>query len=299
MKSPVIAVAALLAALLPARADVVTVKVAPQMTLATLQTGVTYTDIANGFARSHLMMDIIKPASQQPTPAIIFVSGNGWRSIDRAALVPQLSPFAKAGYLVASIDYRIIGEATFPEPLKDVKSAIRFLRANARKYNIDPDRIGIWGNSAGGQLSGMAAMTGDRPEFENDKWPGVSSKVQAAVLWYAPTDMGGLPNDPRFVENAHLGLDVKDPANAEKVKAANPITYVTPQAPPVLLVHGVEDKVVQMSHSEKLHDALAAAKVPATLIKVEGAGHSFGQVSSTPEVMGAMLAFFDSHLKKK
>jgi acetyl esterase/lipase len=283
---------------IPASADVVTMKVSPQGTLATLQTDITYTDIANGFARSHLRMDIIKPARPGPAPVIIFVSGNGWRSIDRAALIPQLAPFAKAGYLIASIDYRIIGEATFPEPLKDVKTAVRFLRANAAKYNIDPNRIGIWGNSAGGQLSAMAATTGDAKDFENDKWPGHSSAVQAAVIWYAPTDLSGLPGDPLYVENAHLGLDVKAPANAEAVKKANPITYVSASAPPFLIVHGVEDKVVQMSHSERLHDALDAAKVPVTLIKVDGAGHSFGQVSSTPEVMAAVLAFFDRHLKK-
>jgi acetyl esterase/lipase len=281
-----------------ALADVVTIKVAPTSTLATLQSDITYTEIANGFARSHLKMDIIKPARSTPTPVIIFVSGNGWRSIDRAALIPQLAPFAKAGYLVATIDYRIIGEATFPEPLKDVKTAVRFLRANAARYNIDPNRIGIWGNSAGGQLSAMVATTGDAKEFENDKWPGHSSAVQAAAVWYPPTDLSALPNDPLYVENAHLGLDVRNPANAEAVKKANPITYVSASSPPFLLVHGTEDKVVQMGHSERLHDALAAAKVPATLIKVEGAGHSFGAVSSTPEVMAAMLAFFDAHLKK-
>jgi acetyl esterase/lipase len=280
-------------------ADVVTMKLSPEMTLATLQTDITYTEIANGFARSHLKMDIIKPARPAPTPVIIFVSGNGWRSIDRAALVPQLAPFAKAGYLVASIDYRIIGETTFPEPLKDVKTAVRFLRANAAKYNIDPNRIGIWGNSAGGQLSAMAAVTGDVKEFENDKWPGQSSAVQAAVVWYPPTDLSGLPGDPLYVENAHMGLDVRSPANVEAVKKANPITHVSASTPPFLLVHGTEDKVVQMGHSERLHDALVANKIPATLIKVEGAGHSFGQISSTPEVMAAVLAFFDTHLKKK
>jgi acetyl esterase/lipase len=293
------AAAALLLTLGPAAAEVTTVKVSPDMTLATLQADITYSDIANGFSRSHLKMDLIKPLSRVPTQVIVFVSGNGWRSIDRQALIPQLAPFAKAGYLVATIDYRIIGETTFPEPLKDVKAAVRFLRANAAKYNLDPDRIGIWGNSAGGQLSAMAAVTAGRAEFENDKWAGHSSAVQAAVVWYTPTDLSNLPNDPRYVESAHIGLDVRDPANAEAVKKANPVSYVSASSPPFLLVHGTEDKVVQMHHSEKLHDALEAAKVPATLIKVEGAGHSFGQVSSTPEVMSAMLAFFDRHLKKK
>jgi acetyl esterase/lipase len=281
-----------------ALAEIVSIKGGAPMSLATLQTGVTYTEIPNGFARPYLMMDIIKPVSQAPTPAIIFVSGNGWRSIDRAALVPQLAPFAKAGYLVASIDYRIIGEVTFPEPLKDVKSAVRFLRANAKKFNINPDKIGIWGNSAGGQLSAMAATTGDAKEFENDKWPGHSSAVQAAVLWYAPTDMTDLTPDALSPENMHMGFDVKNPANAEKAKRASPITYITDKAAPTLFVHGTEDKVVPIRHSERMYEALVAAEVPATLVKVEGAGHSFGQVSSVPEVMSAVLTFFDKHLKK-
>jgi acetyl esterase/lipase len=281
-----------------ALADIVSIKGGAPMSLATLQTGVTFTEIPNGFARPYLMMDIIKPVSQAPTPAIIFVSGNGWRSIDRAALVPQLAPFAKAGYLVASIDYRIIGEVTFPEPLKDVKSAVRFLRANAKKFNINPDKIGIWGNSAGGQLSAMAATTGDAKEFENDKWPGHSSAVQAAVLWYAPTDMTDLTPDALSPENMHMGFDVKNPANAEKAKRASPITYITDKAAPTLFVHGTEDKVVPIRHSERMYEALVSAKVPATFVKVEGAGHSFGQVSSVPEVMSAVLTFFDKHLKK-
>jgi acetyl esterase/lipase len=149
-----------------ASAEVITIQTVRENTLATLQPDVTYTDIANGFARSHLKMDLLRPVSATPTPAIVFVSGNGWRSVDKAALIPQLAPFAKAGNLVAAIEYRIIGEAIFPEPLKDVKTAIRFLRANAARYNINPDRIGIWGNSAGGQLAAMAAVTGDMPEFD-------------------------------------------------------------------------------------------------------------------------------------
>ena len=109
-------------------AEVVTIQNVRENTLATLQPEVTFTDIPNGFVRSHLKMDLIRPASSAPTPAIVFVSGNGWRSVDRAALIPQLAPLAKAGYLIAAIEYRIIGEATFPEPLKDVKTAIRSLR---------------------------------------------------------------------------------------------------------------------------------------------------------------------------
>lgn len=281
-------------------AQTVTVPVARQGTLATLQPGVTYAEIANGFARSHLMMDLIRPAGTMPVPAIVFVSGNGWRSIDRAALIPQLAPFARAGYLVATIDYRIIGEAAFPEPLKDVKAAIRFLRANAARYRIVAERIGIWGNSAGGQLAAMAGTTGTNPEFEDDRWAGQSSAVQAVAAWYGAFDLSelGEPNAPFNAGSAHMGFDVRDPANAERTRRANPQTYLSPSAPPFILVHGTEDRVVPIHQSERMVEALRAANVEARFVRVQGAGHSFGQVSSTPEVMVAMQDFFDAHLKR-
>jgi acetyl esterase/lipase len=299
--------AALLGALLAvssphaALAEVVTVQNVRENTLATLQPDIAFTDIPNGFARSHLKMDLLRPVSSTPTPAIVFVSGNGWRSVDKAALIPQLAPFAKAGYLVAAIEYRIIGEATFPEPLKDVKTAIRFLRANAARYNINPDKIGIWGNSAGGQLAGMAGTTGDMPEFANDRWPGQSSAVQAVAAWYGAFDLatttGTSPESYLYVENAHMGFNTRDPANAERVRKANPQNYISSATPPFMLVHGTEDAQVPFRQSEAMHDALKAAGIEATLVKVQGAGHSFGQVSSNPEVMSTMQAFFDKHLK--
>jgi acetyl esterase/lipase len=287
-------------------ADVRTVQVATVNTLATLQPGITFTDIPNGFARPHLMMDIIKPTSKEPTPAIVFVSGNGFQSIDRAALVPQLSVIAKAGYLVAAIDYRIIGETHYPEPLKDVKTAIRFLKANAKTYNINPDRIAVWGNSAGGYLSAMAATTGDAKEFDTDKWPGVSSAVQAAVIFYAPVNLANSVrkdayklSDGTWSGDAFLGFDVKNPVYADRVKKANPLTYVSERTPPFLIVHGTKDVVVPISESESLYAALEAAKRPVTFLRLEGAGHSFGQVSSTPEIMTEVIHFLDTHLKGK
>jgi acetyl esterase/lipase len=289
-----------------ALAEVRTVPVATVNTLATLQPGVTFTDIPNGFARPHLMMDIIKPASSQPTPAIVFVAGNGFQSIDRAALVPQLSVIAKAGYLVAAIDYRIIGETHYPEPLKDVKTAVRFLKANAKTYNINPDRIAVWGNSAGGYLSAMAATTGDIKEFDTDKWTGVSSAVQAAVIFYAPINLANSVrndayklSDGTWSGDAFLGFDTKNPANADKVNKANPLTYISERTPPMLIVHGTKDVIVPISEGESLHAALEAAKRPVTFLRIDGAGHSFGQVTSTAEVMTEIVRFLDTHLKGK
>jgi acetyl esterase/lipase len=273
--------------------------------LAVLRPGVSFADIDNGSSRSHLMMDILQPdpgAQDRPTPVIVFVSGNGWRSIDRSRHIPSLAQFARAGYLVASIDYRISGEAVFPTALLDVKTAVRFLRANAKAYNLDPGRIGMWGNSAGGHLTAMAATTGDRPEFDadpqgNTRWGGFSSAIQAAVPWYAPSDLTDLPSDGRYVENVQLGFDAKDPANAGKARLASPLTYISANTPPILQVHGTADAMVPLWHGERLHHALLAAGRTSTLLRVEGAPHKFAEVISVPQVVGTMMAFFDKHLK--
>jgi len=275
-------------------------------TLAVLRPGVSFADIDNGSARSHLMMDILQPdpaAHAKPTPAIVFVAGNGWRSIDRARHVPSLAQFARAGYLVASIDYRISGEAVFPAALRDVKTAVRFLRANAGAYNLDAGHIGMWGNSAGGHLTALAATTGDRPEFDvepqshNTRWQGHSSAIQAAVPWYAPSDLTDLPSEGRYVESVQMGFDVKDPANSVQARLASPLAYISANTPPVLQVHGTADELVPLWHGERLHNALLAAGRTSTLLRVEGAPHRFAEVISVPAVAATMLAFFDRHLK--
>jgi dipeptidyl aminopeptidase/acylaminoacyl peptidase len=149
----------------------------------------------------------------------------------------------------------------------------------------------------------MVGATGDMPEFGSDKWPGHSSAVQAVVTWYGAFDLstttGQSPDSYLYVENAHMGFDTRDPANAERVRKANPQTCVSAATPPFMLVHGTEDAQVPFRQSEAMHDTLKGAGVEATLIKVQGAVHSFGQVSSSSEVMSAMKAFFDKHLKGK
>ncbi|UYO00278.1 MAG: alpha/beta hydrolase [Devosia sp.] len=263
---------------------------------ATLLSGVSYTKVANGFARNNLEMDLLLPGSQEPTAAIVFVMGNGWQSIDRRVLIPQLSELARAGYAVATIDYRIIGEATFPEPEKDVKAAIRFLRENASRFNIDPDRIGLFGNSAGGHLSLVAGLSHGVATFANDEWADQDDSVKAIVAFYAPSFLGDMSDSPTGRTSAHMGMDLSDPANLEAGKAGDPITYADETDPPVLLIHGTEDVVVPIEQSDRLHDELAAAGVDVTLLRVEGIGHSFGKMSSTPEVMARVRGFFDAHL---
>jgi acetyl esterase/lipase len=293
------ALAAALSVATPATAEIVEIPADSPSNFVAHMADVTYTTVKGGFARNVLNMDLLIPATEQPVPAIVFVTGNGWQSIDRKVLLPQLSALAKSGYVIASIDYRIIGEAKFPEPEKDVKTAIRFLRANAARFNIDPEKIGLFGNSAGGHLSSFAGTTGGVAEFEGEDWKDQSSAAQAVVAWYAPLYFETLGNKPTDSANLHAGFDLKDPKNAEDVKKLNPATYLDAKDPPFLLVHGTEDKLVAFEHSQRFYDDLKAAGVEATLVKVNGAGHSFGLVSSQPEVNERIQAFFDKHLKAK
>lgn len=280
-----------------AHAEVETLVAEGDSGFATLLSGVSYTRVANGFARNNLEMDLLLPGGQEPAPAIVFVLGNGWQSIDRRALIPQLSELARAGYAVATIDYRIIGEATFPEPERDVKAAIRFLRANASRFNIDAGRIGLFGNSAGGHLSLVTGLSHGVDTFANDEWADQDDAVSAIVAFYAPSYLIDMNDGATGRSSQHMGLDLSDPANAEAGRAGDPITYADAGDPPVLLIHGTEDQVVPIQQSERLHDELVGAGVDATLLRVEGVGHSFGKMSSTPEGMARVRAFFDKHLK--
>ena len=291
------AIAALTTLAVPALAEVTEITPEVKSTFVALQADQTYAHVKGGFARNTLSMDVLVTGGEGPFPAIVFVTGNGWRSIDRKILIPQLAALAKTGYVVATIDYRILGEATFPGPEQDVKTAIRYLRANAGLYNVDPEHIGLWGNSAGGHLVSMTGTTGGLAEFDSEEWGDQPSDVQAVVAWYAPLYLGTWGEGPYDAASLHMGFNLFDEANAADAEKGNPATYLDANDPPFLLVHGTDDKLVPFEQSVRFHDDLTAAGVEATLIQVNGVGHSFGSMSSIPEVMSAVQAFFDKHLK--
>ena len=262
-----------------------------------LYSDIQYSTSALGLMRNELYLDLMRPTSPEPAPVIVFVTGSGWRAVERERLLPQLVPFAEAGFAVASIDYRGIGEARFPEPQMDVKAAVRYLRANAGLYNLDPDRIAVFGPSAGGHLSLIAGLTGDDEEFVDERWPGVSSQVSAIAAFY-PAAFLGESGEPGYdLASMHMGLSVHADENAEAVGRALPINYVSPDSPPVLLIHGTEDEVVPIDQSQRLYDKLVGEDVDATFVTVEGVGHDFEQMTSVPEVTETLIAFFERTLK--
>ncbi len=249
-----------------------------------------------------LYMEILRPkvAPEKAPPVLVFVHGGGWRGGDRFGGLTRLLPFAARGYFCASIEYRLSGEAIFPAQIEDCKCAIRFLRAQSKKLNLNPDKIGIWGSSAGGHLVALMGTAGEVADLEGTGgWPEQSSRVQAVCDWYGPADLldtEGLSNirhgAPDSPEALLLGGPVAE--RRELAAKASPVTYVSANDPPFLIMHGDKDMTVPFHQSEILYAALKKAGVDVTFIPVPGAGHGF---AATPEIAQTVEKFFDEHLR--
>jgi len=245
-----------------------------------------------------LKMHILKPRKEAsaPQPVIVWIHGGGWNKGSKESGVLRLAAFAAQGYLCASAEYRLSGEAKFPAQIEDCKCAIRFLRAHAKKYNLDPDRIGVWGSSAGGHLVALLGTAGDVKELEGQGgWDSFSSKVQAVCDFCGPSDFFKIAGNSQSAKGPVGMLLGGSPADkADLARLASPITHVTKDDPAFLIVHGDKDTVVPMEQADLLNAALKKAGVPVTLYVAEGQGHGLGG----PQVMQKVEQFFATALKK-
>jgi acetyl esterase/lipase len=250
-----------------------------------------------------LLLDLYVPQKfEGKLPTIVGIHGGAWAAGSKAG--GQGNWLARHGYAVAVINYRLSGEAIFPAQIEDCKAAVRWLRANAKKYNLDPDRFGATGHSAGGHLVSLLATTGGVKDFDKGENLDQSSRIQAACPLSGPTDFLQMDahapkgatlkhNAPKSPEARLVGGPIQE--NKEKVAKANPITYVTKDDPPFLIVHGDQDPVVPYHQAELLNEALKKGGVEVKLYAVKGAGHGIGG----REVNEMIVAFFDKHLKKR
>lgn len=242
-----------------------------------------------------LRMHVVRPTNptRRPMPVIFFVHGGWWRRGDRSSGIPHLIPLAEKGYFCASVEYRLTDESQWPAQIEDCKCGIRYLRAHADRWGIDPHRIGVWGRSAGGHLAAMLGSTSSVTEFEGSGgWAEQASDVQVVCDWFGISDLTLLGHDDADSPSARLvGGPVTD--NEETARNASPLTHVSSSSVPHLIMHGTEDTVVPPSQSQLLHEALRRAGVESTLRFVEGHGH--GDLGESP--VAETHAFFDRHLR--
>lgn len=237
-----------------------------------------------------------------PLPVIVWVHGGGWAAGSKDECGAKR--FAQKGYAVASIGYRLSGDAIFPAQIEDCKAAIRWLRAHAKDYRLDPERFAAWGSSAGGHLVALLGTSGDAKEFDVGAHLDQSSRVQAVCDFYGPTDLLQMDahappgarlkhNAPQSPESRLIGGPIQQ--NKEKAARANPIAYISKSAPPFLIVHGSEDATVPLHQSQLLYDALKSAGARVRFHTLEGAGHGIG--FGGPELEAMLNGFFERHLK--
>lgn len=249
----------------------------------------------------NLQLDLARPKEGDgPFPAIVCIHGGGFRAGARQGYDGLCLRLAEHGYVAITVSYRLAPKYRFPAAVHDVKAAVRWLRANARKYKIDPEHIGATGGSAGGHLAQFLAVTADVKQFEGDGGNAdQSSRVACVVNYYGPSDFTksyGKSVDATEVLPLWLG------GNLEKERhqhiLASPLSWVTPHAAPTLCIHGTEDKYVAHEQAVWLIDKLKAADVEAELLTLQGAGHGF-KGKDAEQAEKAMFAFLDKHLLKK
>jgi acetyl esterase/lipase len=247
----------------------------------------------------HLQLDMARPEGEGPFPAVLCIHGGGFRAGTRDGYDGLIKKLAKHGYVAVTVTYRLAPKYQFPAAIYDVKAAVRWLRANAAKYHIDPDRIGVTGGSAGGHLAQFLGVTGGVKEFEGDGGNAEqSSRVACVVNFYGPSDFTksyGKSVDAAEVLPLFLGGNLEQ-ARKKHIQAS-PLYWVTPDAAPTLCVHGTKDQYVAFEQAEWIVDKLKAAGVEAELLPMVGSMHGFkGEVEEKAEA--AMIEFFDKHLKK-
>jgi acetyl esterase/lipase len=255
--------------------------------------------VPNGHERQKL--DLYFPAqTNRSLPLIIWIHGGAWRGGSKDNC--PAARFTGRGFAVASVNYRLSQHAVFPAQIEDCKAAVRWLRAHANEYQLDTNRFGAWGSSAGGHLVALLGTTGDVKEFDRGENLAFSSRVQAVADFFGPADL--LKMTAQSGANSRMNHDAPDspeslliggtlPENPDKARRASPVIYVSKGDAPMLLVHGDADPLVPWNQSEELCAALKKAGVDATLHIVKGGGHGTG---FGPDVNQMVEEFFDRRL---
>jgi acetyl esterase/lipase len=271
---------------------------------------VAYTDLVyrrDGDRRMRL--DVYEPTGPPPPggrPAVLAIHGGGWRGGSKAAYGRMAAALAQRGYVVAAVDYTLSrpGRPSWPTNLEDIRAAVRWLRLHAADYGVDPGRIAAMGASAGGHLAALLGTLPDGPiDGAGQRAPAplsaspdvVSARVQAVIDFYGPSDLAAMADLRQKAEGAVTLFLGGTPGDVpDRYEAASPIRHVTPDDPPMLLIHGDDDLLVPLGQSQSLASALDAAGVPHRLIVVPGARHGFDFQVGSLDLLPEILAFLES-----
>jgi len=268
-----------------------------------------------------LSLDLVRPDTGEVLPLVVYVPGGAFLMAPKDSAVELRHFVAESGFAVASIEYRTcLHDATYTEGVEDVRAAVRYLRAHAEQYGIDPARVGVWGESAGGYLAALTGTTNGNVRFSGHDLEQVSGDVQAVVDKFGGGDLARVAADfdaetrdffagPEnsiawYVFGRGTGKTFAE--HPEQARQANPATHISPLTPPFLLFHGTDDHLVSPSQTHELHEALCAADVESTRYVLDGARHGdlgfLGDLESglpwtTQQVMGLIVDFLGKHLR--
>lgn len=245
----------------------------------------------------HLLRPFYEIKSWKKRPLLVWIGGGAFRNSTPASCIPQLTEYAKRGYVVASIGYRVSSDSHFPSQVQDVKAAVRFLKTHHETYGIDPDRIVVAGHSAGAYLAAMIGATEGVELFETDEWREASSSVKGVVCMSGGDFLMQNKEEnkrPLLPLELFLGYNFVD--DWERGKAASISHYLNDNTPPFMLIHGENDDTIPVNSSRLLYRALTNAGVEADFYEIQGAGHATAELWQ-PDIQNIMFEFFERVLQ--
>lgn len=248
-----------------------------------------------------LKLDLAMPATGDgPFPAIVCIHGGGWQAGNRQSNSALMTVLAQHGYVAVTISYRFAPQHKYPAQIHDAKAAVRWLRANAKTYKIDPEHIGAIGFSAGGHLSSLLGTTDKNDGLEGDGGnPEQSSRVQAVVNFFGPTDFTKKDWDQATEDKFFIpALGEKFVNKPELYKRFSPASFATKDDAPTLFQHGDQDKLVAVRHSRDMAEQLKGLGIDSRAEIIAGAGHGWGGADMIKSIQQS-VGFFDKHLKAK
>ena len=245
-----------------------------------------------------------RPANAAALPVVVWIHGGAFRAGSKDACPPLRAGYVARGYAVASVGYRLTPTAPFPAQIEDCRAAVRWLRAHADEYGLDAARIGVWGGSAGGHLAALLGTAAEETAWDAGENRDRSARVRAVCDYCGSTDLAAFMATPGYEAQGltpdsplYLLLDGPVAERAALARRASPITHVSADDPPFLILHGTDDAVVPPNQSERLDAALLAVGAKSTLLRLPDTGHAGGGGFDRPETHAAVAAFFDRHLK--